>query len=149
VARRLGCATEAPLQQAENKEDALACGRCFRYVGTVEEQVARRLLARVAAAGDAADAEASGAGADDTADAEPAQPLGFDPAPLNLAALAQGAAKLPRSEAFPLPAAVACPGGCAAEVFCSADCADAAWREHHCLLCTGPGVRFAFGVCKL
>ena len=126
-------------QQAENKEAALACGRCFRYVGSVEEQVARRLLARVAAAGDAQDAAAAGAGA---ADDEPAaEPLTFDPAPLNLPALAQGSATLPRSDAFPLPATVACPGGCTDEVFCSAACADAAWKDHHCLLCTGPGVR--------
>jgi hypothetical protein len=112
-------------------------------VGTVEEQVARRLLARVAAAGDADDAAAAAAGADGSQDdpAKPAEPLGFDPGPLNLAALAQGDAKLPRSDAFPLPAAVACPGGCAAEVFCCAECADAAWRDHHCLLCPGPGVR--------
>lgn len=127
-------------QQAENKEAALACGRCFRYVGTVEEQVARRLLARVAAAGDADDA-ATSHDASQEDPSEPAVPLGFDPGPLNLAALAQGDAKLPRSDAFPLPAAVACPGGCSAEVFCSAECADAAWRDHHCLLCTGPGVR--------
>ena len=128
-------------QQAENKEAALACGRCFRYVGTVEEQVARRLLARVAAAGDADDDAAGGAHDSQEDSPEPAEPLGFDPAPLNLAALAQGDAQLPRSDAFPLPAAVACPGGCATEVFCSAECADAAWRDHHCLLCTGPGVR--------
>jgi len=42
-------------------------------------------------------------------------------------------------------AQVACPGGCADELFCSAACADAAWRAHHALTCCGPSARAAGG----
>jgi hypothetical protein len=43
---------EVPLvgmQQESNRSDALVCGECFRYVGSVEHQIARRLLADAAA----------------------------------------------------------------------------------------------------
>ncbi|KAK9805419.1 hypothetical protein WJX73_003394 [Symbiochloris irregularis] len=45
--------------------------------------------------------------------------------------------KLPFSDQFSLPPIVSCPGGCTDEVYCSRACADAAWTEHHSLLCCG------------
>ena len=35
-------------------------------------------------------------------------------------------------------AQVSCPGQCTDEVYCSKLCADAAWEQHHQLLCCGP-----------
>jgi len=59
--------------------------------------------------------------------------------PRVLEALHSGAQKLPGSEGFPLPACVACPGGCSHEVFCSERCAATAWAAHERCLCCGPG----------
>ncbi len=129
-------------QQEANKCDARACAHCFRYVGSVEEQIARRLLGQVAAAGETeGGGSASADGASSSSSAAPATPLSFDPVPLDLPALAEGRKRLPHSERFALPPAVACLGGCDHACFCSAACADAAWRRHHRLLCTGPRVR--------
>lgn len=128
----------AAIQHASNEADALACAHCFRYVGSVETQVARRLLAR--AGGQAAPAAAAGADEEDGPVAEPrvADTTPVDADALQLHALADGSLRLPFSaEHFPLPAPVPCTGGCAA-VFCSAKCAQAAWDAHHCLLCNGP-----------
>lgn len=46
---------------------------------------------------------------------------------------------LPLAERFEMPAAVPCPGGCAAVEFCSEACAKEAWEAHHKALCAGPG----------
>eukprot|EP00976_Prorocentrum_cordatum_P044263 895379-Prorocentrum_minimum.AAC.1 len=42
------------------------------------------------------------------------------------------------SDDFPLPAPVACAGGCA-EVYCSRKCGDASWASYHRMLCAGEG----------
>ena len=102
----------AAMQQESNRADALVCGECFRYVGGVERQIARRLLAD-----------------DATADAVD---RGF------LARLLEGAERLPHADRFPMPAAVPCPGGCDREVYCGEACAAAAWAKHERRLCPGP-----------
>lgn len=104
---------EAPLvaiQQAANKRHADVCARCFRFVGSVERQLARRLAASPAAAS------------------------------LPLAGLAEGSVELPlaRSLRPQPPPAHPCPGGCAGAAFCGPACAAASWAGHHRLLCPGP-----------
>ena len=92
------------MQQEGNRKDALVCGECFRYVGSVEGQIARRLLD--------AGAEVEGI---------------VDPA--HLRRLMDGEEKLPGSEHFPMPATRACPGG-SREVYCSEACEAKAMETH-------------------
>lgn len=107
----------AGMQQESNRADALVCGECFRYVGGVERQIARRLLADDATA--------------DIVD------RGF------LARLLDGTERLPHADRFPMPAAVPCPGGCDREVYCGETCAAAAWAKHERRICPGPASQAA------
>ena len=144
---------------AASRAAVLACGHCFRHIGSVELQTARRILAAVPAGHDgqeeqeehgdgnsggpatvgrqpdgtqshcacaAADANSGGEAALDGLDAT------------LLERLLNGCERLPRSDLFPLPAVVPCPGGCEDEAYCSAACSRAAWDGYHQLLCTGP-----------
>ena len=88
------------MQQESTRDDALVCAQCFTYVGSVEQQIARRLLTD-AAAGD--DGSGGGGGGDDSGDAI------VDPAFLRQ--LLSGEKRLPGSESFPMPACRKCPGG--------------------------------------
>ena len=82
------------MQQESNRDDALVCGECFTYVGSVEQQIARRLLDEAAGGGD---------GGDGSGDAI------VDPGFLRQ--LLSGDKRLPGSESFPMPACRKCPGG--------------------------------------
>jgi hypothetical protein len=124
------------MQQESNRADARVCGSCFRYVGSVGAQIARRLLAP--AMRDAASAH----GVDATW----------------LRSLLRGDAALPEVAGFDargLPSIVASPGdeddedaasSEAREVYCSATCASRAWRAHERFLSVGRGTRAAGGV---
>ena len=124
------------MQQESNRADARVCGSCFRYVGSVGAQIARRLLAP--AMRDAASAH----GVDATW----------------LRSLLRGDAALPEVAGFDargLPSIVASPGDEddedaasleAREVYCSATCASRAWRTHERFLSVGRGTRAAGGV---
>eukprot|EP00892_Ulva_mutabilis_P003104 jgi/Ulvmu1/12795/UM097_0022.1 len=104
------------VQSSESRKQVLACGNCFRFVGSVELQVAWRLMAVLEAdpgLSDAARAEMSARVAD----------------------LLSGALRLPFEHLCSLPAAVFCPNGCPA-VYCCSRCAAEAWQRGHCLLCT-------------
>ena len=103
------------MQQETNRADARVCGACFRYVGTVGAQIARRLLApamRDAAA--ARGVDASWLRRPQRGEATLPEVAGFD---------ARG-----------LPAIVTSPGddddaaADAREVYCSAQCASRAWH---------------------
>ena len=121
------------MQQETNRADARVCGACFRYVGTVGAQIARRLLApamRDAAAAHGVDASW-------------------------LRRLQRGEATLPEVAGFDargLPAIVTSPGddddaaADAREVYCSAQCASRAWHAHERFLCVGGGTEAAGGV---
>lgn len=103
---------EAPLvaiQQAANRPAALVCARCFRYVGSVEAQIAARLVGKPGAP----------AGVEELASGAWRLPLADGPA-------------------FALPPPHACRGGCG-ELYCGSGCEAAAWARHHRALCSGPG----------
>ena len=121
------------MQHESNRADARVCGACFRYVGSVGAQIARRLLApamRDAVAAHGVDASW-------------------------LRRLLRGEAALPEVAGFDarsLPAIVTSPGDDgdastdAREVYCSAACASRAWRAHERFLCVGGGAEAAGGV---
>jgi len=131
------------IQHESNKRHAFACQHCFRYLGSVEAQVAARLLRRAAApaappgaGGAAPPPDVAAEEEEGEADEEEGAPV--DAAALRLAELADGSLTLPHSSAFPLPQPHACPGGCARR-FCSPACAASAWGPGgHALLCPGP-----------
>ncbi|KAG0566079.1 hypothetical protein KC19_7G037000 [Ceratodon purpureus] len=153
---------EAPLvgaQHSRNKREAMVCSNCFRYVGSIELQLARRLLQKdetLSEADDASDDDMDNNGETTTSmddevrdgddmdendehcgcsgDSKKKKALPADAK----AALASGALVLPYSNHFPLPPVVTCKGGCSDDVYCSDMCSDAAWAAHHSLLCTGP-----------
>ena len=117
--------SEAPLvgaQHETNKRHARTCACCFRFVGSVEREIGRRLLDKL----------------DD--DGEVATSSGSLPGGLTIGdvvKLACGEAKLPGSENFAGPDPVACVGQCSAHVYCSERCRDDDWNMHERMLCLG------------
>ena len=97
------------IQHAVTYNYTLACARCFKLVGSIEHQLANAL-----------------------------HHLECRPGKFSGKLCEQGEEKpiqLPCSDQFPLPAIVACKGGCTSAVYCSEECRDAAWTAHHSLLC--------------
>jgi hypothetical protein len=148
-------------QHSSNKADAMVCSYCFRYVGSLELQLARRLLHQE---GDSVgDEEGSEEDMDRDEDVghymdeeeerdmtshmdEDNENCGCERStkpkkalpPEALAALASGGLQLPHVEHFVLPPVVKCKGGCSEDIYCSDACAEAAWQAYHSLLCSGP-----------
>ncbi|KAK9840433.1 hypothetical protein WJX74_009879 [Apatococcus lobatus] len=111
-------------QHALNRSKAVVCANCFRFLGSVELQIAWHLLC----------------------DKYEGQPIVPD---INLLKQLQASkSHLPGSEKFSLPAPVECPGHCQHEIFCSPMCAQTAWESHHRLLCDG-GSQSARGEARL
>ncbi|XP_076910110.1 histone-lysine N-methyltransferase ATXR2-like [Bidens hawaiensis] len=103
------------MQHSSNKIDCLVCGCCFRFIGSVEVQIGRKLyLQNLGSSKDACFNE-------------------------KLELLMSEKLELPHSKKFPLPAVINCPGGCKEVYYCSKSCADADWDACHSLLCTGEG----------
>eukprot|EP00887_Chlorella_sp_A99_P006616 scaffold3.g6616.t1 len=128
--------TELPLaaiQHSFNRPAAWVCGHCFRFLGSVEQQLGRLLLAVQQRQQEGSDA-ASSDGSESSGGAGAASAI--DDAVLQT--LIGGQLCLPLSDCLPLPAPVRCRGGCADEWYCSTACEAAAWERCHQLLCTGP-----------
>lgn len=143
------------IQHHDNRGHALVCGACFRFVGSLEEQLAWQLM-RLASTLE------PGMATPHDNDKIHTQYCTFadDPAVESMegtaAALATQQATLPDSaphnanlpsmvcrqttsggRMYLNPRQVPCPGGCDAEVYCSSDCAHTAWERYHHLLCAG------------
>ena len=103
------------IQQESNREDATVCAQCFRYVGSIERQIATRLLRDSHREACEGVVERS-----------------------VLEELLQGARTLPNSRDFPLPECFECHGGCDRNRYCSDACASNAWSRHERHLCVGP-----------
>ena len=103
------------IQQESNREDAAVCAQCFRYVGSIERQIATRLLR----------------------DSHRKACEGVVERRV-LEELAQGTRTLPNSSHFPLPECFECHGGCDRNSYCSDACASNAWSRHERHLCVGP-----------
>jgi hypothetical protein len=128
-------------QHSGNKADAMVCSYCFRYVGSLELQLARRLLHQE---GDSVgDEEGSEEDMDRDEDVghymdeeeerdmtshmdEDNENCGCERStkpkkslpPEALAALASGGLQLPHVEHFVLPPVVKCKGGCSEDIYC-------------------------------
>ena len=119
---------EEPLVAAQhegNRRHARACAGCFRFVGDVSTSIGERLLWKYGIV-------------DEDARASTSTPLPSGLTVGDLVRLANGEARLPGTEAFDGPRAVACPGGCDRNVYCSDACAETSWRAHESMMCLGP-----------
>ncbi|KMZ58602.1 Histone-lysine N-methyltransferase ATXR2 [Zostera marina] len=131
-----------------NKMDCLVCSHCFRYIGSIELQIGRKLFF---------DHLKSSSKTDDDENTSNVSKQSHSPKnceithtnsekmKLNndstyqksLEALMNGTLILPYSKKFRLPPVISCPGGCEEEHYCSEKCAINDWKIYHSLLCTG------------
>ncbi|GER53243.1 histone-lysine N-methyltransferase ATXR2 [Striga asiatica] len=124
----------AGAQHSSNKIDCLVCSFCFRFIGSIELQIGRKLYL-----------EELGIRAVD--ECGPSNDEGSCSSPSHKTRLPQdtiqslmnGNLLLPYSEKFPLPSVVSCLGGCLESHYCSQSCAEADWDLFHSLLCDGKG----------
>lgn len=122
----------AAIQHSASRRQAWVCSHCLRFIGSVEQQLARVLLA---AQDDDAASESSEEPQSEGSASEGCPASGVEDAALQ--ALASGALRLPCSDAAPLPQPVRCRGRCSEDWYCSKACEAAAWDKCHQLLCTG------------
>nr|XP_048328651.1 histone-lysine N-methyltransferase ATXR2 isoform X2 [Ziziphus jujuba var. spinosa] len=133
-------------QHSSNKIDCLVCGFCFRFIGSIELQIGRKLylqelgVPKGCCGSDSSDGEddsciengdSSMACGSSTTKDKVSLPKGL------VESLMNGELVLPYSDKFSLPPAVPCPGGCGEAYYCSKLCAEADWETSHSLLCTG------------
>ncbi|KAB1209836.1 Histone-lysine N-methyltransferase ATXR2 [Morella rubra] len=139
-------------QHYSNKIDCLVCSFCFRFIGSIELQIGRRLYFQGLGT-----AENHGSDMDccdpDSHDEEynslmeklknfgegaSSSSKEIFPFPGEVVeSLMNGEVVLPYSKEFSLPPAVTCGGGCGEAFYCSKSCAEADWESSHSLLCTG------------
>ncbi|XP_020570983.1 histone-lysine N-methyltransferase ATXR2 isoform X2 [Phalaenopsis equestris] len=143
-------------QHSSNKVDCFVCSSCFRFVGSVELQIGRKLYLQSLGLSvkkecdhqiffkDAvASCSLESQNEDDLLLQENSDNAGQSSCSENspskevLELLMNGKLSLPFSEQFLLPPIVPCPGGCEEEHYCSKVCADSDWESIHSLLCTG------------
>ncbi|CAB4304710.1 unnamed protein product [Prunus armeniaca] len=103
--------------------DCLVCSFCFRFIGSVELQIGRRLYLQelgVSASQGCCQTDYSSED-DDLGDSGPSSSSCKEKVPLPKGfaeSLMNGALKLPYSDKFPLPPAVPCHGGCGEAYYC-------------------------------
>ncbi|PQM35071.1 histone-lysine N-methyltransferase ATXR2 [Prunus yedoensis var. nudiflora] len=138
------------LQHSSNKIDCLVCSFCFRFIGSVELQIGRRLYLQelgVSASQGCCQTDYSSED-EDSRDSGPSSSSCKEKVPLPKGfaeSLMKGGLKLPYSDKFPLPPAVLCHGGCGEAYYCSKLCAESDWDLSHSLLCTGEKSKQSLG----
>ncbi|KAI6672828.1 hypothetical protein NL676_000734 [Syzygium grande] len=147
-------------QHPSNKIDCLVCSFCFRFIGTLELQIGRRLFfqdfglssSHGCDTGSCSDVS-NDHGASDSSDGDDIMDEeSYDdsrgcasgskrakvPLPKEIVeSLMNGEIVLPFSDKFSSPPVIPCSGGCQEAYYCSKVCADADWNSFHSLLCTG------------
>ncbi|KAG4384575.1 hypothetical protein GLYMA_13G306800v4 [Glycine max] len=135
-------------QHPLNKIDCLVCSFCFRFVGSIELQIGRKLYMQQLRANESHGCDVGSSSKHchemDSSDEEEStqqctsgSPKTKVPLPEDVVqSLMNGQLVLPFSEKFSLPPAVPCPGGCGEAYYCSMSCAEVDWESSHSLLCT-------------
>ncbi|XP_010240963.1 PREDICTED: histone-lysine N-methyltransferase ATXR2 isoform X2 [Nelumbo nucifera] len=144
-------------QHSSNKVDCLVCSYCFRFIGSIELQIGRKLYlqdlgissskecvletysqpSKQCCADDSSNEDFMTDNDDLVACTSSSQ---NDKIPLPkevIQSLMNGNLVLPYSKQFSLPTVVSCPGGCGEAYYCSESCAKVDWELFHSLLCTG------------
>ncbi|XP_062106160.1 histone-lysine N-methyltransferase ATXR2 [Humulus lupulus] len=137
-------------QHSSNKMDCLVCSFCFRFIGSIELQIGRKLYLQelgVSENHNECDMEDVSSDGEDYSYEENGEDSGACSSsnfrkkvelPKGVVeSLMNGNLKLPYSDKFPLPPIVPCIGGCGEAHYCSKLCAQADWESYHSLLCTG------------
>ncbi|KAE8679974.1 Histone-lysine N-methyltransferase ATXR2 [Hibiscus syriacus] len=137
-------------QHPSNKIDCLVCSYCFKFIGSIEQQIGRRFYLKTLGIGISSHNGCESNSSDEVEDNEfaynhrseqnGASSSSSSTIPLPTMAvesLMNGEMALPYSNKFPLPSIILCPGGCEEAFYCSKLCAEADWDSFHCLLCTG------------
>ncbi|KAL5730979.1 Histone-lysine N-methyltransferase atxr2 [Ranunculus cassubicifolius] len=128
-------------QHTLNKVDCLVCSYCFRFIGSVELQIGRKLYFQnlMECATDSSDGETHNHIEDnESGQCSSSNSKEKIPLPMELIeSLRNGDVQLPYSKQFSLPSAVPCSGQCEEAYYCSKLCAEADWAEFHSLLCPG------------
>ncbi|KAG7632121.1 SET domain [Arabidopsis suecica] len=130
------------IQHSSNKVDCLVCSFCFRFIGSIEKQIGRKLYFK--------NLGVSGCCDDDSSEEDECvkyngneEQCGGSSSSHNtlpegvVSSLMNGEMALPHTDKFPLPSPLSCPGGCQEAFYCSESCAEADWESSHSLLCTG------------
>ncbi|KAL4197943.1 hypothetical protein AMTRI_Chr03g137830 [Amborella trichopoda] len=132
--------------------DALVCSYCFRYIGSIELQIGRKLYLQGLGKGEGEEFELgtskhihkenhsvmAGHSDLDSASSSKSEDNAYPPLPKEvIESLINGELVLPYSKEFLLPSVISCVGGCAEEPYCSKSCAEADWESCHSLLCMG------------
>ncbi|KAH6788954.1 histone-lysine N-methyltransferase ATXR2 [Perilla frutescens var. frutescens] len=120
-------------QHSSNKFDCLVCSFCFRFIGSIELQIGRKLYFEEL--GVSAVDECGTSGVMECGSSSGKAHLPHD----TIQSLMDGSLRLPYSENFPLPLVFPCLGGCKEAYYCSKSCAEADWESFHSLLCIGHG----------
>ncbi|KAK9284278.1 hypothetical protein L1049_023448 [Liquidambar formosana] len=147
-------------QHSSNKIDCLVCSFCFRFIGSIEFQIGRKLyledlgvsvnnecerdtfshISKDCCKIDSSDEEDNSYVKDYDNSAECASSSFKNKIPLPkevVESLMNDELVLPYSKQFSLPSAISCPGGCGEAYYCSKLCAEVDWESSHSLLCTG------------
>ncbi|KAJ3693637.1 hypothetical protein LUZ60_009117 [Juncus effusus] len=120
-------------QHSSNKVDCYVCSYCFKFIGSIEIQIGRKLYLQ--SLGLNCETKCHEDSFSHTEKDEIDREL---PPKELIEALLNENLSLPFSNQFDLPKVVSCPGNCEEEHYCSQLCADADWDSYHTLLCTGP-----------
>ncbi|CAA0839094.1 Histone-lysine N-methyltransferase ATXR2 [Striga hermonthica] len=123
----------AGAQHYSNKIDCMVCSYCFRFIGSIELQIGRKLYLQelgISAVDECGPSDGAGCSGSSEKISLPQD---------TVESLMNGGLKLPYSENFPLPVVVPCPGACKEAYYCSKSCAEADWESFHSLLCIGRG----------
>ncbi|GAV81302.1 SET domain-containing protein [Cephalotus follicularis] len=148
-------------QHHSNKLDCLVCSYCFRFIGSIELQLGRKLYLQNLGVsmdneGDVATSAHTSEDCCNTVSSDEENDISYVnnheimgdcvsfssktevPLPQGVVeSLLNGELKLPYSNKLPLPSAISCPGECGEGYYCSKLCADFDWESSHSLLCTG------------
>lgn len=125
------------MQHSANKVDCLVCSCCFRFIGSIELQIGRKLyLQGLGCETDCSDM-------DDHLDSQKCSSTTsrnkLQLPTETVESLMHEKFALPYSNEFPLPSVINCPGGCKEVYYCSKSCAQTDWDVCHSLLCAGDG----------
>ncbi|XP_052626369.1 histone-lysine N-methyltransferase ATXR2 isoform X1 [Lactuca sativa] len=127
------------VQHSSNKIDCLVCSFCFRFIGSIELQIGRKLyLQGLGSPKDCFDL-ASKDQIEFQHCSSTTSRNRFQLPNESIESLMHENLALPYSKKFPLPSVIDCLGGCKEAYYCSKSCAHADWELCHSILCTGDG----------
>ncbi|WOL17770.1 histone-lysine N-methyltransferase ATXR2 isoform X1 [Canna indica] len=144
-------------QHSANKVDCLVCSYCFRFIGSIELQIGRKLYLQDLGLCDKECKETTSSfpekvctrelhdvknnsicnGSNDIGSSTFRNSKSNSIPTEVLQSLMNGTLSLPHTGLFALPSVFDCPGGCKEEHYCSKTCADSDWESFHSILCTG------------